>query len=227
VAKQGSGDGSAQGLPRLPPGRHGLPREFVTRNQRDRLTAGIIAVVAEHGYHAATVTQIVEAAGLSRRTFYGYFSTKEECFLDTYDLIAGHFGESMLEAAASAGGEWPGTVAVQLAAILDAFAANPDLVRFCFVAALGAGERIEARYRLSLERLLAQLRKGMPAPPATREPSLAAEQAAVGGLVALLVRRVEAGQGTTLPELLPSLVELILAPYLGREEAARVAALSA
>ena len=43
------GDAAAGGLGRLPPGRHGLSREFVTENQRNRLTAGMIAAVAEHG----------------------------------------------------------------------------------------------------------------------------------------------------------------------------------
>jgi len=42
-----AGEDSAPGLARLPPGRHGLSREFVTRNQRDRLTAGMIAATGD------------------------------------------------------------------------------------------------------------------------------------------------------------------------------------
>ena len=38
--------------------RHGLPRDFVVQNQRDRLAAGIIAAVSEFGYHETTITQI-------------------------------------------------------------------------------------------------------------------------------------------------------------------------
>ncbi len=95
-----AGEDSAPGLARLPPGRHGLSREFVAKNQRDRLTAGMIAAVAEHGFHEATITQIAAAAGVSRRTFYGYFSSKEECFFDTYGQVAEH-----LEAAMTSAGE--------------------------------------------------------------------------------------------------------------------------
>jgi AcrR family transcriptional regulator len=88
--RAGAGDDPALRLARLPPGRHGLPREFVTQNQRDRLAAGTIAVVAERGLNEATITQICAAAGVSRRTFYSYFSSKEECFFAAYDTIAEH-----------------------------------------------------------------------------------------------------------------------------------------
>ena len=103
VAKgnQAGGD-PAPGLARLPPGRHGLSREFVAKNQRDRLTAGMIATVAEHGFHEATITQIAAAAGVSRRTFYSYFSSKEECFFDTFGQVADH-----LEGAMTAAGPRP------------------------------------------------------------------------------------------------------------------------
>ena len=40
----------------------------------------------------------------------------------------------------------------------------------------------------------------------------------------LIVRRLNAGAADRLPELLPDLTELALAPYMGREEAKRLAA---
>ena len=213
-------DDHAPGLSRLPPGRHGLPREFVTQNQRDRLTAGIIAAVAEHGYHRATISQIAAAAGVSRRTFYTYFSSKEECFFATYDVIAIHLFEAV-RAAAAPHEEWPDRVRAKLAMALEIFAANPDLVRFYLIAPPRAGEKIAARNRLSASRALAELTEGMP--PQSREPSEAVQNALVGGMVALVVRRVEAGEGERLGELLPDLLELFLTPYLGRSAAVRVA----
>ncbi len=111
----------AEGLPRLPPGRHGLDREFVVRNQRDRLTAGIIAAVAERGYHDATVSQICAAAGVSRRTFYTYFSAKEECFAEAFERIVEYLGEAM-GAAGEKGMLWPELVRARLAELLGVFA---------------------------------------------------------------------------------------------------------
>ena len=64
VAKREPQAEQSPGLSRLPPGRHGLPRDFVVQNQRDRLAAGIIAAVSEFGYHETTITQIAAAAGV-------------------------------------------------------------------------------------------------------------------------------------------------------------------
>jgi AcrR family transcriptional regulator len=211
---------AGEGLPRLPPGRHGLPREFVTRNQRDRITAGIIAAVATDGYHDATVSEIAAAAGLSRRTFYGYFRSKEECFLATYETIADHLEQVMREAGGSERG-WPRRVAAELGALLDAYASNPDLASFTLVAPPAAGGGIAEAYRAFLERLLALVTDGMP--KGARTPSESARYALAGGLAALIVAKVNAGDGEELGGLTPDLVELVLTPYMGRERAIKEA----
>jgi len=215
-------DDGAEGLPRLPPGRHGLAREFVVKNQRDRLTAGIIAVVAEHGYHDATVAQVCTAAGVSRRTFYSYFSSKEECYAQAFDLIGEYLTEA-LSAAGSDGDSWPGRVRARLEAMLAVFAANPDLVRFTLIAPLRAGGEIAERQGLALERILAALTAGIPDGKDAARPSPAIEQAVMGGMAGVMTRKVEAGEGERLPELLPDLVELFLIPYIGRDAAVEVA----
>lgn len=214
------GEEPAPGLARLPPGRHGLPREFVTENQRGRLTAGIIAVVAEGGYHDATITRIAAAAGVSRRTFYSYFSSKQECFLDAYDQIAAHL-RSAGAAAAAPHEEWPDRVAAKLRSALEVFAANPDLVRFYLVEAPRAGDEVAAHYRFGAVRALADLTARRP--PSVRQPSEAVEYALMGGIAALIADRVQIGEGDRLPDLLPDLLVLVLTPYLGREAAVRIA----
>ena len=150
------------GLPRLPPGRHGLPRDFVVQNQRDRLAAGIIAAVSEFGYHETTITQIAAAAGVSRRTFYGYFNSKEECFFATFDQIADHLRDAAREAAAGQD-EWPAQVAARIAAALEVFSTNPQLARFTLAAPPRAGGEVTAHYRRALDGALAELTEGLPA----------------------------------------------------------------
>ena len=71
---------------RLPSGRHGLTREAVVASQRSRLIDAMAQVVAERGYPATTVADVVERAGVSRRTFYEQFADKEACFLAAYDV---------------------------------------------------------------------------------------------------------------------------------------------
>lgn len=210
-------------LPRLPPGRHGLSRDFVTENQRGRITAGIISAVAEHGYHETTITQIAAAAGVSRRTFYSFFSSKEDCFFDTYNQIADYLRQAA--AAASAGKRsWPERVRARLGAVLQVFAENPDLARFVLIAPPRAGEAVAVRFRAAMDEVLAELTGDMPKQLAREKPSRAAEHALVGGGVALVVVKVQAGEGERLPELLPELTELTLTPYIGRAEATKAAA---
>jgi AcrR family transcriptional regulator len=213
---------SSPGLPRLPPGRHGLPREFVVQNQRDRLAAGIIAAVTENGYHETTISQISSAAGVSRRTFYSYFSSKEECFLATYDQICDHLRRAAGEAAAQES-EWALQVAARLTGALDVFAANPQLAQFTLAVPRRAGDAVAAHYRAALDGALADLTSGMPPPPDMTPPSQPVQHSLIGGVVSLIVHKLEAGEGDAMHDLLPDLVELFLAPFLGRAEAVRLA----
>lgn len=209
-------------LHRLPPGRHGLPREFVAENQKGRLTAGIIKAVAEAGYPSVTVSQIAAAAGVSRRTFYTYFLSKEECFLSTFELVADYLCE-VAGAAAEAEKDWPEAVRARIAAAVGVFAANPDLLRFCLVAPVQAGGAPAARYQSGVSSALRELSVGKPDPPAVGEPSPAVEESLMGGMISLLTRNVESGEDAALSALLPDLILLYLTPYIGYEAAARVA----
>jgi AcrR family transcriptional regulator len=220
VAERG-GSKPKPGLPRLPPGRHGLPREFVTQNQRDRIAGGMIQVVVELGYEGATVTHICAAAGVSRRTFYNYFGDKEEAFFEVYRQVTDFLCETMAAAGIGATGGWAARVEAELGALLACFSANPGLVKFCLVAPPEAGGKVAAAYREFLERLLAIIREGRP--KRARKPTAAAEYGLVGGLAGLVVEAVEKDRADGLERLLPEVLELVLAPYLGRAAAVKAA----
>jgi AcrR family transcriptional regulator len=49
---------------------------------RQRLLDGLAASIGERGYRETTVADIVRHARTSKRTFYGEFSSKEECFIE-------------------------------------------------------------------------------------------------------------------------------------------------
>ena len=55
---------------------------------RRRLLDGLAASIGERGYRDTTVADIVRHARTSKRTFYGEFSSKEECFIEL--LAAGN-----------------------------------------------------------------------------------------------------------------------------------------
>jgi AcrR family transcriptional regulator len=204
---------------RLPPGRHGLPRVFVAENQRERLLNGVVEAVAEHGYNATTIAKITAAAKISRRTFYEYFEGKEDCFLAAYEMIEAHVLDS-IAAAPGAGEEWPWRARARLAALLDVLSRDGAVARCFLIESLAAGGEVATRYREAMGLLAATLR---PDPPPREFDMEVRDQALIGGIAALIVRRLNSG-ADHLPDLLPDLTELALAPYVGRQEAKRLAA---
>jgi AcrR family transcriptional regulator len=210
---------------KLPPGRHGLPREFVLRNQRERLIAGLASSIVEHGYAGTTVAHITGAAAVSRRTFYEHFSSKEECFAAAYETVIEELRERVANAFEEVD-DWPRAIRAAIAAMLGFLASNPSLARLCMVEALVAGPVVAERYDAAVQGFVPYFRKGREG----RSPEVLAglapttEEALVGGMVSVISRRIRAGRAAELEELLPDLVEFTLTPYLGRVAAAAVAA---
>ena len=216
---EAKGDEPAPGVVRLPPGRHGLSRDAVSESQRERLLNGVVEAVGEHGYNETTIAQLIEAAQVSRRTFYEHFSGKEDCFLAAYEVIAEHVRGVLDEAGEESA--WPDRVRAMLTTLLGIFAADPTLARFLLVESLAAGGEVAERHRASLRCLAGLLR---PESPATDDAlAEAREQALMGGISTLVVRRLKAGEADRLEDLLPDLHELVLTSYLGRSEAQRLA----
>ncbi|HST34230.1 MAG TPA: TetR/AcrR family transcriptional regulator [Solirubrobacteraceae bacterium] len=51
--------------------------------QRERLIAGMITAANRDGYAGASVSAVIDEAGISRPTFYEYFADRDACFLAT------------------------------------------------------------------------------------------------------------------------------------------------
>src|SRR2546427_567516 len=49
--------------------------------QRERLLAGMILAANRDGYAHANVSEVIAEAGVSRPTFYDYFTDKDDCFV--------------------------------------------------------------------------------------------------------------------------------------------------
>jgi AcrR family transcriptional regulator len=211
-------------LARLPPGRHGLPREFVARNQRQRLIAGLAEAVAEHGYEGTTVAHIAHHAAVSKRTIYEHFATKDECFVAAYTTVMAELRERV-DRAFEGQADWPHAVKAGIATMLGFLAAKPNLGRLCMVEALVAAPIVVEPYDSAIQSLVPYFQAGR----AGRSPAVLSrlspmiEEALVGGMMSLISRRIIAGKTAELEALLPDLVEFTLTPYLGSDQAAKVA----
>lgn len=206
-------------LGRLPGGRHGLPRSFVTRNQRLRIVAAMLHTLPQRGYAGITIGELTHEAGVSRSAFYGQFGGKEDCFLATYDLAVQWLCKGV-EGAMAEREDWPSRVRIGATEALRLLAANPAVAHLIAIEALQAGGAARKRQQACLARLAEVLRAGRPDRPSLPE---GLEDLLLGGAIALIAREVEAGRTEQLPEGTKALVECLLIPYLGPGETKRVA----
>src|SRR5689334_1371778 len=114
---------------RLPRGPHRLSREEVVASQRGRIVAAMAEAMAERGYAATTVGDVLRRARVSRETFYEQFASKEDCFMSAFEAaVEVILGDSAFAAPARAATPVERYDAA-LRAYLDALAAHPDLAR--------------------------------------------------------------------------------------------------
>jgi AcrR family transcriptional regulator len=210
-------DPTAEG--RLPRGRHGLPREAVADSQRARILTGMVEVVADRGYAETRVVDVIGVAGVSRKTFYELFDSKEDCFLAAYDILFARLlaeGEGGFERLAAA--PWPERVRIGIAAVLDHLATHPDEARFALVEVLAAGPKALARRDAAMRQFTGFIEAGRSECAVDLPGSTSLTIA--GGIAELLYSEVLHGAGAALPSRLPELVFLVVLPFLGPDRAA-------
>ena len=212
----------AEELGPLPAGRHGFSREQVAHHQRERLIAGLAEAVAEKGYAAVTLTDVVKHAKVSRRVFYANFESKEQCFLAAFEVVVDHLRE-LIGKAVEGIEEWPRQAVAATRAVLAFLAAEPDLARLCLVESRGAGPAVVARFSEAVGEMAPLLARGRAERPEGERLPDSTEDSTIGSLVSLTYRKVAAGEAEQLGGLLPDCAELVLLPYLGPQEATRLA----
>jgi AcrR family transcriptional regulator len=125
---------------RLPSGRHRLTRDEVRDSQRGRLLFAVAEAVAEKGYRATTVADVVERASVSRRTFYEQFGSLEECFLAAFDTAVEIVLGGLREAAEDVEeGDWRALLRSDLRTYMDVLASEPRFAQALHVEVLSAG----------------------------------------------------------------------------------------
>ncbi len=210
-------------MERLPRGRHGLSPEFVARNQRERLIAGLTEILYEEGYQKTTVSLIGQRAAVSKSDFYKHFESKDDCFNAAYDAAIGRIRECVQGACREYdGAAWASRVRAGIAALLIFLAAEPALASMVLVEGLRAGRGIYDRYQAALESFVPALRDGAPRALDGSPVPEAMDEAVVGGIASLLGRRVLNEEAEQLDELLPEVLEFAFTPYLGTAEARRI-----
>jgi AcrR family transcriptional regulator len=213
---------------RLPRGTHGLDPSLVAASQRTRLLEAVGRAVAEKGYGAATIDDIVRGAGVSKKTFYEHFQDKLECFLAAYEAASDELYEHVRAAqdAVPGGGRsqsagdnaWLERTHAGIHAYLRWLAAEPALARVFLIEIAAAGpEALACRERLR-DRYAERMRE-------LQDPRIGVPDEIFHAVVAaaddLVVRRLR--EGSDLLELEPILLRLQVAQLAGPKAAAELA----
>jgi len=181
---------------------------------RARLTEGLAAAIAEKGYAAVTIADVVRIARVSKRTFYEHFADKEACFLALYGETSDELIELIATSAATAPGSWEERIEAAARAYFERVAGEPELIRAALLEIQAAGPRARELRREVQRRYADQLRAfsdAAAAEGAGRALTPALATAVVGGLNELMLEAVEAGRAERIGELADAATELIRA----------------
>jgi AcrR family transcriptional regulator len=204
------GDSSLLRETTLPPGR-GTTAAEAEQNHRERLFGAMVAKVAEQGYEATTVADLVELSGVSRSAFYKHFTDKQECFLAAIEALLRPALETTSEAM-SPKGETPTDADATRRAfqeLLRKVSSQPAAATMCFVEVYAGGSEAVAlldRATDSLEDVARRVLDGM-----GRE-GLPSEivRALIGGIQKVIHKRLYQGKPKELADLAPQLWEWLL-----------------
>jgi AcrR family transcriptional regulator len=191
----------------------------VTESQRRRILQAMIEVVSEKGYPDTRIVDVIALAGVSRKTFYELFHSKEDCFLATYDVLLGNLlGDTARGFASKPDAPWAERAAAGLGELLKHLAEHPDEARFAIVEVLAAGPRALARRDAALRQFTNFLDAGRQE-TSVELPEITSLSLA-GGINELLYSEILGGAASRLPDRLPDLMFWVALPFLGPERAA-------
>ena len=190
----------------------------MAESQRGRIQQAMIEVVAERGYPVTRVVDVISLAGVSRKTFYELFDSKEDCFLATYDVLLGNLlGDTSEGFESKPGAPWAERLEAGLSALLEHLAKHPFEARFAIVEVLAAGPKALSRRDTALRQFTTFIDAGR-AEASIDLPGITSLSLA-GGVNELLYSEILNGACPRLADRLPDLMFWLTLPFLGNEGA--------
>jgi AcrR family transcriptional regulator len=161
---------------------------------RERLLAGMEASIRTNGFEATTISDVVQFAHVSKRTFYEHFPDKEACFLALFAVTNDRIIDAILSDLDPAL-RWEERLRACIDAYLAGMAVDPQLAASFLLEVRSAGPRALALRRAVVNRLvdvllgLAEDARGQDA--SLRRLDRPTVTAIVGGLNELMLAAVE------------------------------------
>jgi AcrR family transcriptional regulator len=154
---------------RLSPGP-GLAAREVASHQLARIHDATIEIVAESGYQALKVRDVVRRAEVSTRAFYQHFGSKEDCFLQTYRLVSRRATRRIISAQAGEP-DWRKRPRLVFEGFVRELESEPAGARLALIeaytaeATLAEAWRVERVFESMLAEAFSRTPKGVAVPP--------------------------------------------------------------
>jgi hypothetical protein len=129
----------------------------------------------------------------------------------------------LLETACAKGGPWQGRAIDAIRQALEFAAAEPRAADVLTIGALAQGVDGLERYERLMAYVAGLLESGRAESPHGTELPPTTERSLAGGVATIVANRVQRGREAELPGLTAEVVQFVLTPYLGMEEARRLA----
>jgi AcrR family transcriptional regulator len=184
---------------RLPTGAHGLTREEVERDQRERLRSAMVELIAQRGYPAVRILDLTQLAHVSRPTFYNLYADKEELLLSAYEDIAGRTTQKVAVAFAQGSSE-DESLLLALQAFAELGAGEPQAMTLALLGTFGAGPRALERRERTLHALEQIVGAGR-TPAGGDQPRDLTVKFLIGGIREVSATRLRRGRAEELVEL--------------------------
>lgn len=181
---------------------------------RTRLLQAMGSSAADRGFAATTIADIVREAGVSKRTFYEHFVSKEACFLALYRGVSASALRTLSESVRPEK-PWHHQIEAALNAYFAHLSAGPRLLRTLFVEVHHLGDEGAVVRREVMQHLADFLLQTVNAPgsgaaiASALTPTMA--MAAVGGINELVLMAIERGEAEQLTGLTPVASEIVRA----------------
>jgi AcrR family transcriptional regulator len=203
-------------------GRGKYDRSKSYRERREerqkRLIRAASHVFAAKGRAGATVADIVEAAGVSRQTFYEHFDNLLDCLIQVYDhSINATFWDA--ERTLRAVDDPVERLRSGIVGYLAGMGRNPALTLVLHRGSLAAGPEYLARREAAYSRWVALMMEGVAEAYAkgivSRPPDELTAYVLISGMETLALRYLDRGDADRITDAAPSLVELTLRAFGG------------
>ncbi len=191
---------------------------FLAFSQAEQIIRALATAAGERGYPAVTIAEIAARASVSQATFYSYFPDKHAALIAALDSAGAQMLGVVMPASRRAP-DWPNGVRAAIGALCAFCAAEPDLARLAAVETYSAGpDALEQRDRI-IDEMKALVEPGFEVALDTK-PIVA--DAGLRAVWALLYGQIVTAGPRKVPQIAPLASYMVLAPFIGSEDAVRV-----